>query len=72
MSVPNELTGTTEETGSEKVLYLSDDCLRLLEDELWAELDTDILMERKTHEEAVAEYMAWRCGYRVINIPLDI
>lgn len=72
MSVPNELTGTTEETGSERVLYLSDDYLRLLEDELWAELDTDILMERKTHEEAVAEFLAWRAGYKVIEIILDI
>lgn len=66
MTTPNSTPDQVEPVG-EKVLFLSDDCVRLLEDEYWAELDTEILMGWKSHEQATAEFMAWRAGYRIIQ-----
>lgn len=66
-----ETDSRQENNPGENVLYLGADCLRLLEDEYWAELDTDILMGWKTHEEATDTFLAWRSGYRVIEIALD-
>ena len=60
-----------QELDGDRVLYLSGDCMRLLEDEYWAELDTDILMGWKTHEEASDAFLAWRSGYKVVEIALD-
>lgn len=60
-----------QEPVGERVLYLGDDCMRLLEDEYWAELATEISLGWKDHEQAAAEFMAWRAGYRVIELTVD-
>lgn len=67
-SIP-DLTDKEPRVGQRVVMYLSGDCMRLLEDELWAELSTDILMGWKSHEQATDEFMAWRAGYKVIEAP---
>lgn len=57
-----------QEPSDAKVLYLTDDCIRLLEDEFWAELASEIAMGWKTPERASNEFLAWRAGYKVIDI----
>lgn len=48
----------------EPVMFLTDDRIRLLEDEIWAELSGDIAYGHKTVEQATDEFLKWRSHYR--------
>lgn len=45
---------------NEHVMFMTDDRVRMLEDEIWAELSGDIAYGNKTVEQATDEFLAWR------------
>ena len=51
----------------EHILFMTGDRIRLLEDELWAELSGDIAYGFKTVEQATDEFLGWRKTLRAIG-----
>lgn len=53
----------------EKVMFVTDDRLRSLEDEVWQELDASVAGGWRTEQEAHEAFMQWRESYRSIGAP---
>lgn len=63
----HEFPQTTDHAETDRVMFLCEDRMRLVEDEIWAGLSGDIAYGLKTAEEAITEFLAWRSGYKIVG-----